>query len=172
MDRNRCQWENCSRPQLPVPPCMNTNCGLESDEACRPIRPGAASPQGGQGNGNRPMRTEMSVGSGMAYGPGMMANPETTGRPGVPWGLEMAQDSGMAYGSEAEQRFRMNDGFGRCPERNNNGKSCGSLDAMPIGMGYVPWQQWSKVYPIEKGFVRGTIFPELDLPFVMGRCCQ
>ena len=40
----------------------------------------------------------------------------------------------------------------------------------PIGMGYVPWQQWQQTYPLEKGFQQGTIFPDLDLPFVMRRC--
>lgn len=35
----------------------------------------------------------------------------------------------------------------------------------PIGMAYVPMQQWDETYSIEKGFDRGTIFPELDLPF-------
>lgn len=40
----------------------------------------------------------------------------------------------------------------------------------PIGMGYVPWQTWQQPYSLEQGFRRGTIFPELDLPFMMGRC--
>ena len=35
---------------------------------------------------------------------------------------------------------------------------------------YFPWQVWEQPYPLEQGFNRGTIFPELDLPFVMGRC--
>ncbi|MCI8660431.1 MAG: spore coat associated protein CotJA [Lachnospiraceae bacterium] len=41
---------------------------------------------------------------------------------------------------------------------------------MPIGMAYVPWQTWGQTYSMEQGFSRGTLFPELDLPFVMGRC--
>lgn len=40
----------------------------------------------------------------------------------------------------------------------------------PIAMAYVPWQQWRQTYPMEQALSRGTIFPELDLPFVMGRC--
>lgn len=40
----------------------------------------------------------------------------------------------------------------------------------PVGMGYVPWQRWETPYPMERGFRRGTIFPSLDYPFVMGRC--
>lgn len=46
----------------------------------------------------------------------------------------------------------------------------GCIDRMPVAMGYVPWQQWRQTYPLDKGLERGTIFPELDLPFVMGRC--
>ena len=38
-----------------------------------------------------------------------------------------------------------------------------------LAMGYVPWQRWGQIYPMDKGFERGTIFPELDLPSVMGR---
>ena len=40
----------------------------------------------------------------------------------------------------------------------------------PVGMGYVPMQGWETPYPMEHGFMRGTIFPSLDYPFVMGRC--
>lgn len=41
---------------------------------------------------------------------------------------------------------------------------------MPIGMGYVPWQRWCPIYPMDRAIERGTIFPELDLPFTRGRC--
>lgn len=44
------------------------------------------------------------------------------------------------------------------------------MAGMVIGMGYVPWQRWRQTYPLAQAFQRGTIFPELDLPFVMGRC--
>lgn len=44
------------------------------------------------------------------------------------------------------------------------------LSGMPIAMAYVPWQRWRQTYSLEQGLNRGTIFPELDLPFVMGRC--
>lgn len=39
------------------------------------------------------------------------------------------------------------------------------LEEMPIAMAYVPWQRWRNIYDAEKGFHRGTIFQELDLPF-------
>ena len=43
----------------------------------------------------------------------------------------------------------------------------------PIGMAYVPWQSWCEIYDISKGFHRGTIFRELDMPFLgKGGCNQ
>ena len=49
-------------------------------------------------------------------------------------------------------------------------RSAFDLDRFPVGMGYVPWQSWENTYPLAQGFQRGTIFPSLDYPFVMGRC--
>lgn len=43
-------------------------------------------------------------------------------------------------------------------------------DRFPVGMGYVPMQQWEMPYPMERALMRGTIFSALDYPFVMGRC--
>lgn len=40
----------------------------------------------------------------------------------------------------------------------------------PIGMAYVPYQQWGEVYAVGDGFDRGTMFPELDYPFNGGDC--
>ncbi len=42
------------------------------------------------------------------------------------------------------------------------------LGNLPLAMCYVPNQQWNTTYPLDKGLVRGTIFPELDLPFKGG----
>jgi hypothetical protein len=33
-------------------------------------------------------------------------------------------------------------------------------------MGYVPWQQFSRAYEPQKALKTGTIFPELDKPFL------
>lgn len=41
---------------------------------------------------------------------------------------------------------------------------------LPIAMGYVPWQHFKDLYDIEKGFMQGTIFQELDKPFYGGGC--
>ena len=47
--------------------------------------------------------------------------------------------------------------------------SC-NIDQFPVAMAYVPWQHWQQVYPVDKAINRGTIFPDLDKPFSMGRC--
>lgn len=36
---------------------------------------------------------------------------------------------------------------------------------MSLAMAYVPWQMWRDIYDAEKGFHRGTIFQELDMPY-------
>ena len=59
---------------------------------------------------------------------------------------------------------------GNMAQGQNNMAFCEDLDRFPIGMGYVPMQRWSQPSPLDEGFCRGTIFTELDLPFVMGRC--
>lgn len=36
----------------------------------------------------------------------------------------------------------------------------------PIGMAYVPYQQWKNIYETDVAFDRGTIFKDLDKPFL------
>lgn len=36
---------------------------------------------------------------------------------------------------------------------------------MPLAVPFVQWQRWGEVYDPEMSLRRGTIFPELDLPF-------
>lgn len=43
-----------------------------------------------------------------------------------------------------------------------------SSDRFPVGMGYVPMQRWEMPYPLNKAFMRGTIFQSLDYPFMRG----
>ena len=50
---------------------------------------------------------------------------------------------------------------------NNHNDSC--IDNMPLAMAYVPMQRWKNVYSNDVALTRGTIFPELDLPFLGGR---
>ena len=42
------------------------------------------------------------------------------------------------------------------------------VDQFPIAMAYVPWQYFKETYELDKALEIGTIFPELDRPF-MGR---
>lgn len=42
----------------------------------------------------------------------------------------------------------------------------------PLGMAYVPMQQWNQTYDMKKGLKVGTIFPELDKPFIGRRACR
>ncbi len=45
------------------------------------------------------------------------------------------------------------------------------LKEMPLAMAYVPWQEWRNVYSAEKALCRGTIFEDLDKPFLgIGGC--
>lgn len=37
-----------------------------------------------------------------------------------------------------------------------------------VAMAYVPWQRLERVYDSDKAFCRGTLFPELDKPFMVG----
>lgn len=46
-----------------------------------------------------------------------------------------------------------------------------SVDDKVIAMAYVPWQHFFKLYDNpEEGYHEGTIFPQLNRPF-MGRRC-
>lgn len=47
-------------------------------------------------------------------------------------------------------------------------KDCSIFTNQPISlaMAYVPYQQWGRTYEPSVGFQRGTIFPDLDKPFL------
>ena len=51
-------------------------------------------------------------------------------------------------------------------------KKYDKYEDMVLAMAYVQWQKWQKIYDAEKGFCRGTIFQELDLPFCGVGGCQ
>lgn len=49
----------------------------------------------------------------------------------------------------------------------------GAKNEFVLAMAYVPWQQFTTVYEPDKALEIGTIFPELDKPFLAGgRCCR
>ena len=47
----------------------------------------------------------------------------------------------------------------------NNDHMDDCLDDFPLAMAYVPFQKWQSTYSPEKALQRGTLFPQLDLPF-------
>ena len=65
--------------------------------------------------------------------------------------------------------------------RMRSGASCGTEASYRnpenpeyvVGMAYVPWQYFDQVYETDKALEIGTIFPELDKPFLAeGRGCR
>ena len=47
------------------------------------------------------------------------------------------------------------------------------LSQFPLGMTYVPMQEFQKIYDnLEKAFACGTIFEELNKPFTGRRCVR
>ncbi len=148
MNQNSNQRCGCfCRPQIPAPPCMNTDCRCDCYQRCDrcddrflPL----------------PARTP--------------STPQT--QPLIPPMPPTQQTASQAQSQSAAATSVLQPN-GTAVKENTSVNPLfpnGNLNQMPIGMGYVPWQRWGQTYPIEQGFVRGTIFPELDLPFVMGRC--
>lgn len=61
----------------------------------------------------------------------------------------------------------------QCGRRTRTGVSpflTENIDQFPVAMAYVPWQQWRQIYSMDVALVRGTIFQELDKPFLMEGC--
>lgn len=55
----------------------------------------------------------------------------------------------------------------------NNSSSVSRFpEETPLGMAYVPMQQWSSTFDDAEGFKIGTIFPELNLPFEPEEGCN
>lgn len=88
-------------------------------------------------------------------------------------------DYSMAYYASAYGGQRRNPAYQESmPDWNSPAPGCPATSAglleqnYPVAMAYVPWQQWQTTYPPEQGLTRGTIFPDLDLKFVYGRCCR
>ena len=59
-----------------------------------------------------------------------------------------------------------------CGSQNNQSVICVSTEKFPVGMAYVPMQSWSSLYDYQKALSRGTLFPELDKPFIGRRACR
>lgn len=67
-------------------------------------------------------------------------------------------------------RMRMNSGS--YASYGCNGRECSQntdrtlAENMALAMAYVPWQEWKQVYEPCQALEAGTIFPELNLPFL------
>ncbi len=137
MGNSGCSCRRC-RPQRPVPPNMNTDCGCG-------------------GNIQTPMwqqvPTEQPTGNAVPGSLPMQPNQQQT------------DNGNTSLLPNYQGRFMADTGGSQ-----NVVLRPGNMSGMPIGLGYVPWQRWGQTYPLSQGFERGTIFPELDMPFVMGRC--
>ncbi len=105
----------------------------------------------------------------MPMGRGAMPQPEMPMSRGAMPQSNAPMDSGtvarreVMSGRESAVRPEM-------PTNSGSMNSSCDIDQFPVGMAYVPWQRWQQVYPVEKAMNRGTIFPDLDKPFSMGRC--
>lgn len=112
--------------------------------------------------------------NGRNYGPGM------SGRPMSPNGRNMYYGRGPMNGRRPNN--------GQTMDRRNNGCGCGMngqvmgaqndrrydgcnignepVDKMGVGMAFVPWQKWQKIYNLEEALEKGTIFEELCKPYL------
>lgn len=92
---------------------------------------------------------------------------------------------GYGHQSGSGNRFPSNDGCGCSGAMNNdngyamknsngNTMNCSTekIDQYPIAMAYVPWQKYGETFDLETGFRIGTIFPELDKPFMRAGCAK
>lgn len=56
-----------------------------------------------------------------------------------------------------------------CSQQNSMAQKCRAnydMDDMALAMAYVPWQRFDQVYEPDKALKYGTIFPELNKPFL------
>ena len=62
-------------------------------------------------------------------------------------------------------RSEMNVCCNSCSRPSTDCPNTDPLRGMPLGIGYVPVQEWGQTHCPDKALQRGTIFPPLDLPF-------
>lgn len=154
-----CNYTNQRRSQLGCPQFTagtSQNCGCNAGTP--PLRPPVIQPRPAM----EPSRIDMTgnMNRNASISPNLTPNAVLSGSTNVGIsapGTAPAMNFGKVSPVMNQSSF--------CPDT-----SVGGMENYPIGMSYVPWQQWKQTYALDRGFQRGTIFPELDLPFVMGRC--
>ena len=137
-------------------------------------------PPCGRGRQDIPMGPGPVVRPDAVMGPGPVIRPDMVMGPGPVIRPEMGMGPGpvirpeMGMGPGPVIRSDMGLGAGQSPimppEMMRGTVPCENIDQFPVAMAYVPWQRWQQVYPVERAIGRGTIFPDLDKPFGMGRC--
>ena len=150
---NRC---GCmQRPHLPEPPHTNTG------NSCGSVNQRMAGNSGGCDD-NRPMGSSGGCLGNRPTSSSCGCAAQRPMQPDMPCQQMPAQNRNSASPAERPSCSL------RQPDRENTQRDC--LSDMSVAMAYVPMQRWNQVYDMSRGLTRGTIFPELDLPFVMGRC--
>ena len=56
-----------------------------------------------------------------------------------------------------------------CIQYNPNGTLSPLPETLSLAMAYIPFQQLIKTYDTEQALEAGTLFPELDKPFLYGK---
>lgn len=176
-----CSEMRCDMPPAGIRPWLEPSqvqmTGIQPEQAqtAKSPRPWTAGFQSGQVQmtGIQPPQTQAAEARPLPMQPGAGQSPQM--QPGAeslqaqPGAAQASQMEGMCLGMGERmcpEPGAMPGGF--CGE--GDMPFCGLSEQFPVGMGYVPMQRWQSTYSMEDGFRRGTIFPELDLPFMMGRC--
>ena len=68
----------------------------------------------------------------------------------------------------SEERIRriLEDCSARVSSQNAASRASKVCAEAPLAMVYSPYQEWHELYDLESGFCQGTIFKELDKPFL------
>ena len=94
----------------------------------------------------RPAVPPANSGSAGAQQPSGPSTPDTPGAPNTPNAPSAPNTPGVPYPDARVFDTRY-------------------LGSLPLAMTYTPMQQWKSTYSDAVSLARGTIFPELDLPF-------
>ena len=94
----------------------------------------------------RPAVPPANSGSAGAQQPSGPSTPDTPGAPNTPNAPSAPNTPGVPYPDARVFDTRY-------------------LGSLPLAMTYTPMQQWKSTYSDTVSLARGTIFPELDLPF-------
>lgn len=90
--------------------------------------------------------------------------PETYGRSSMQKNPSCA--GSRSFGQPSAYRNRAGMGRGSSDQYMYECEHNDALDGFALAMGYVPFQKWENIYEPDKALQRGTIFMDLDKPFL------